>query len=121
MTRRLKSLWQGEINLCKTFWVYGIIILTLIPQLIVLLGGIIGGILFPNLPFPIFIIFVSALAFIYIIYGIFIVIAVFRSANKYQGQRIWAHLAKLMIIALVATIVILNFQGFWHELKYPRW
>lgn len=69
------------------------------------------------MPEGMFLLLISPLAIINMAYGVFLAIAVQRSANKYHGPRIWARLAKVTMTALVTIIILLNVQGFFKEIK----
>lgn len=81
----IKQLWRGELPLVLTYWAYGV-------------GGNIAMKLFlltlavamPVLALPVLL--------LSLIYSIFISVAIWRSANKYEGNRLWAILAKIAII-----------------------
>jgi len=89
----IRDLWRGDVTLGKTFWLFGFgvnLLLTIIflffnnqPDILAILPG------------KIF--FFSLLVFS-IIYGPFVLIAIWRSANKYQGLPRFAILAKIMAI-----------------------
>jgi len=115
MKQTFSDLWQGDIILWKTFWLFGVAILSVLLQLLPILAGLVGGLL--NVPQGVFLIFVSLLATIFMAYGVFVAIAVKRSADKYQGPPIWAHLAKVIMTLLVIIIVFFNLQGIFTEIK----
>ena len=92
-TNLVIDLWRGDISLAKTYWLFGVVV------------GICFAITFAFIEFqssglsegfgPVVII---GLILFYFIYAIFINIAIWRSASKYQGPKRWAILAKIMVI-----------------------
>lgn len=97
-------LFNGDISLPVTYWIFGVII-----------GNVIFGTLCSVidskyfeliskvgiLPINVFLIFT-------LVYNIFILIAIYRSALKYKGNKIWSILARiLVIINTVFSIAIL--------------
>lgn len=92
-TNLVLDLWRGDVSLVKTYWLFGVVV------------GICFAITFAFVEYqssglsegfgPVFII---GLIVAYFIYGIFINIAIWRSANKYQGPKRWAILAKIMVL-----------------------
>ncbi len=89
----IKDLWHGDIPLSKTFWLFGVcasvlfkaifLYFTFQPQIF---STDIGWIIF--LP-------ITILA---LIYSPFILISIWRSANKYKGLARYAILAKVMVV-----------------------
>jgi hypothetical protein len=99
MVGRLKSLWRGEIQLQKTFWLFGIVTLLLFSFTFIVSQEIIAAITGKVLNAPFY--FDCFLVFIFIVYGIFIIVSIWRSANKYRGHRKWSRLAKVTSIIFV--------------------
>jgi cell division protein FtsB len=105
----ITRLFNGDISLAVTYWVFGVII-----------GNVIFGTLYSvidskyieivakigTLPIIIFIVITFA-------YNFFVLIAIYRSAVKYDGNKIWSILARILVIintifsigVLVATFV----------------
>lgn len=89
----IRALWKGDISLAKTFWLFGFCINLLFmitffyfeiqPQI---LSTPIGWILF------------CLLLLFSTIYGPFILISIWRSANKYKGPFVYTILAKVAVI-----------------------
>lgn len=88
-SRSVRSLWRGDVPLRVTYWLYGV-----------------SGAFLLSLPF----IFVEAYPpqfpveialFVYSLpvlgYSVFVVVAIWRAATKYQGSVWWARLAKLSV------------------------
>jgi len=90
----ITRLWKGDVRLVITFWVFWWLV-----GFIVLICSIIietyTGI--PNLS-----------TFLSTIYTIFMMVALWRSANKYIGHIIWRNLAQLwVVLAWLSLIAIL--------------
>jgi len=90
----IRELWRGNVPLSITFWRFGVGVSLLLnaallyaqfqPDILTTVGGLIC--------------FLLTLLFS-IIYSPFILIAIWRSANKYQGLQRYAVLAKIMVIS----------------------
>ncbi len=74
------KLYRGEVPLVITFWVFNIVISTII---------------YITLPFIVF-----------LIVDIFFMVALWNSAGHYQGSSIWKTLARLMIVLSVISILL---------------
>ena len=98
----ITRLWRGEITLWKTFWLFGV-------------GGGLA------LELPIFsvmmaltdvpddttaLVFLSALSFL-LVYLTWVFVGIWRASSRYQGEKIWAVLAKIAVVAETAKIVLL--------------
>jgi hypothetical protein len=94
--------WRGKIALQYTFWLFGVG------------GGLALGL-------PIFsammaltdvpdddtaVVFLAALGFLSV-YLTWVIVGVWRAANKYQGEKAWVVLAKIFVVAETAKIVLL--------------
>ena len=95
-TSFLSNLIKGEIALWKTYWLFGVI------------GNIIATFLI-----NIFAQFSENLFFMVlvsmIIYKIVVFIAIWNSASKYTGSKMWAILAKIMVVlGFLSTLAIFN-------------
>ena len=124
----IRDLWRGDVPLWKIFWFYYI---TTIPLLFLIEDYMMKGILSFS-PGPVGTVFDSVnltltetllyladaglilyVAFFSLIYLPFILIGVWRSADKYQGRKIYSYLAKFVIITtwgnlLKSVLVLLN-------------
>lgn len=89
----IRALWQGEVSLAKTYWIFGICINVL---LFISLSYILSNELLFSTPQG-KLIFWMLVAFS-LIYTPFILISIWRSANKYAGTKTWSILAKIMAI-----------------------
>lgn len=95
-TSFLNNLLKGNISLWKTYWLFGVI------------GNIIATTLI-----NIFTQFSETLFFIILIiaiaYKIGVFIAIWNSASKYVGLKIWAILAKIMVVlGFISILAIFN-------------
>jgi phosphoglycerol transferase MdoB-like AlkP superfamily enzyme len=89
----VKALWRGEVSLPKTYWIFGICINVL---LLISLSYISRNEqLFSPPPWKL--IFWTLFGFS-LVYTPFILICIWRSANKYTGTKTWSILAKIMVI-----------------------
>ena len=95
-TSFLSNLIKGEIALWKTYWLFGVI------------GNIIATILiniFAQFSEMLFLI----ILIITIAYKIGIFIAIWNSASKYVGLKIWAILAKtIVVLGFISILAIFN-------------
>ena len=89
----IKELWRGDVPLSRAFWLFGFGINLLLTIAFLYL------IFQPDLlTTKIGVIFYLLLLLFYIIYGPFILIGIWRSANKYQGLQRYPIAAKIMVI-----------------------
>jgi len=109
------NLWHGNAPLWKTFWLYGVAALIIIPQVFTIPMGIIAW--FSKVSDGTFLFLISPLLIAYIAYGIFLTISTWRSADRYQGQIIWSRLAKVTMTALVIIVIVLNGYSLIKEVK----
>lgn len=90
MINVIKRLWYGDYSLAKTYWGWG------------LLGGIALGFL---LTIPAVV--VGSITLIYLVelirlaFSVIMLVAIWRSARKYTGSRIWRFLAQLGAVGAV--------------------
>ncbi len=97
MMRLIKQLWAGEIPLGQAFWLYNVVYglllnlvtLALFLALLVRDANIVLVALAFALPIP---------------YNLLMIVAVWRSADRYQGPKSWAELAR--IAALIWMIAL---------------
>ena len=91
MTDTIKSLWAGEVPLREAFWTYAVaygLILNMSTSALFLVVAAMGAnawVLVPVflLPVP---------------YNFFMIVAVWRSAGRYQGSKDWADLARILTL-----------------------
>lgn len=94
----LKNLWEGNLGLAMTYWVYGV------------LGGIVWGVGISAInPAPngslIKIVWLLFACYYFVIY-----IGVWKAANKFAGNKAWAILAKFAVIVAVLPVAIHFFK-----------
>lgn len=96
----IRDLWRGDVPLVKTYWLFGV------------LPGIFFNFAFAYIeyqssvfPTVLGLIFVLGLVVFVFTYSVFISLAIWRSANKYQGLQRYAILAKVAVILGVMGLI----------------
>ena len=90
MTSYIGRLWRGEIALWVTYWVWGVI------------GSLLVALAITPMPIGIRFSMRLFLALLMLAYYVLIFVAVWRSAGRYPGRRIWAKLARgVLLMGLV--------------------
>ena len=93
----LKMLWRGEIPLGRTYWVFGVLFYSLLTIPSYFTVPIVSGsaslepsasIVFGRMAYAMFV----------FAYTAFVSVAIWRSAGRYEGQPIWAVLARVMVV-----------------------
>ncbi|KTD06924.1 hypothetical protein [Legionella jamestowniensis] len=97
----LKTLFYGEFPLWATFWIFGVLVITLINIGFYFIISNIITIVNKIGTFPIY-----GLILLAMIYIIFIWIAIWNSASNYQGSKILAILTKVIVILSVAFTLL---------------
>ena len=99
MTRRLNDLWNGRVPLSRVFWDWAVIY------------GSFANLLATGAALTMIVIGWPALLavvvhFLPVPYNLLMVVAVWRSAARYEGDAIWAQLARgaILVWAAVATL-----------------
>ena len=93
----LKILWRGEIPLVRTYWVFGVLFLSLLTIPSYFTVPIVSG--SANLEPSASTVFGGmAYAIFVFAYTVFVSVAIWRSAGRYEGQPIWAILARVMVV-----------------------
>lgn len=82
-------LWRGEVSLGETYWIWGILV-----NLLIRFGA---SDLHEAAPI---------LGLVPIAYGVFILVAIWRSATRYRGPHLWGMLAKAVVILNVLILVV---------------
>jgi len=91
-TYNLYNLFEGNLGLAVTYWVYGV------------LGGIVWVVgIFALNPDPQLI---EVVWLFFVFYYFFVYVGIWRAATKYNGNKVWAILAKFAIIITVLPITI---------------
>lgn len=99
MTRRLDDLWNGRVPLARVFWNYAVIygsIANLLATGAALAMIVLG---WPAL-------LAVAVHFLPVPYNLLMVVVVWRSAAHYQGDAIWAQLARGAILVWAAIMTL---------------
>ena len=98
MIGRIARLWNGEESLARAFWEYAILYGTLANVIVTI--AMFASVA-ANAPAWV----VVVLYVLTIPYNVFIVVAVWRSAQRYQGSAEWALLARIAVVvwAFVAS------------------
>ncbi len=89
---------NGDYGLAKTYWLYGVlvgIVVNVISNAVTSVGGVV------------------ILILAYTAYEIPVIMGTWRAANKYQGLKIWAVLAKIAVVlgAIMLAVVLLAVIG----------
>ncbi len=101
VTKYLIKLYKGDIPLYITFWIFGMLIGHLLMTLVnTVVNLYMYQIIVYELQWLILLIFI-----ILMLYNIFILIAIWRSSNKYQGKKSNRELAKLCIVFSIYGMV----------------
>ena len=100
LTKFTKNLWEGKITLWKTFWGISFVFLIIFVPIELLVSE-------DNYPVRAF------LNILYLIFSVFSLICVWRSANNYNGRRVWYYLAKLTAIIdlMFSTLTAIQYGG----------
>lgn len=96
----IKRLWRGEIPLWKTFWLYGVLLPIVVSILYPILLTIVVHFIF------IYIAYIFTLGILGLIYSVIIFVAIWGSAGKYEGDKIWAWLSKILVIFMAAIFLL---------------
>lgn len=91
----IRALWRGNIPLAKTYWLYGFLVLLLLNLPLIIIET------YPPNPSTLATVLVGANTLIILIYCVFILVAVWRSASNYTGYKYWAGLAKFWVIMVL--------------------
>ncbi len=89
---------NGDFGLAKTYWVYGVlvgVVVNIITNVVTSIGGLV------------------ILILAYTAYQIPVIMGIWRAANKYQGPKIWAILAKIAVVlgAIMLAVGLLTVLG----------
>ena len=86
------ELWQGRVSLARTAWLFGGLAMLLFLSPILILSFV-GPALLQTPP-------ILALSVFVLLYSVFIAVAIWRSANNYQGWFAWRALAKGSVVVV---------------------
>jgi len=97
----LTGVWRGEANLATTYWGYGVLPLICISVVEFGISSIVSG--------SVGLLIVAAIYLLVLPYLFFVGVAIWRSAKRYGGRRIWAFLARAVVVlngvAFILTLV----------------
>lgn len=99
----VKQLWRGDVPLFKTYWVFGFAVSILLNAIMMFVVALQGEM--PSLE-PLFL----GLWVFTTLYGLFMAVAIWRSAGKYEGPKHWGLLARAVVVLSVLRTV-LNITG----------
>lgn len=97
MKALVRSLWLGEMPLARAFWEYAILyglllnLLTTIGSLMLFAAKAPAG-------------YGLGLFLLAVPYNLFVLVAVWRSAGRYQGERHWADFARIAVVLWVLAV-----------------
>ena len=86
-------LWRGQISLPMTYWVWGVFI----TFIVTLITGFLFGILTQNQTLTSNILTIG-MGVIVLLYSFFILVSIWRSATNHDGSRLWANIAKVIVV-----------------------
>lgn len=89
----VSRLWKGKVPLPVTFWAFGFV-----PNVVI---GILLTMLSLNDPST-----ARTFSFVYLGYYAFIVVAIWRSSERYEGPKIWGSLARIVVMLGVLRTVL---------------
>ena len=99
-TTLVEDLWHGDVPLVLTYWVYGFVVGIAFAMAFFAIDYFITGLDEGFGPM-----FILGLMLVYFVYTAFINIAIWRSASKYRGRKLWAVLAKIMVLVSWAALI----------------
>ena len=95
----LADLWNGRISMSRVFWEYAICFGTVLNLLTTIASfALVAG----NYPGWLAV----AVFFLATPYNLLMIIAVWRSAVRYEGRQLWATLARALIIVWAAAVTL---------------
>ncbi len=114
----LKNMYYGNVPLVYIFWIFGFFVL--LPMELLHRGLSYGIQIFENLYITNLLLIIDyAILLIYIPLEILNIIAIWRSANKYTGRKIWRKITKTMIVIscifYIIGMAVFFMQGFLDE------
>lgn len=96
------KMWRGDVPLWQACWIYGVlgkVLLSLALSVATLLSKI----------YPLVGLLIIPLFVFQACYNVVVFISIWKSSYKYEGNPLWASLARVMIIA--ASILYVNFAS----------
>lgn len=99
MTRLAKQLWAGEVPLASAFWRYAVLYGFLVNAVA---SGLLAILLVRDAPLVL-----AGIAFaLPLPYNLFAVVAVWRSADRYEGPKLHAELARIVTVIWMIALAI---------------
>ena len=94
-----RSLWRGEMPLIVTYWLYGVLgsVLLNVPLIVAEEYSVDS---------PAGTLAVFGYSLIVLAYSVFVAVAIWRAATRHEGSRLWAGLAKVVVILGLARFVV---------------
>jgi glucan phosphoethanolaminetransferase (alkaline phosphatase superfamily) len=100
-TGTIARLWRGEVPLVQAYWLYG--------ALLGLLFNVVGFVVAEAAPQLVLLWWLLRLAYV-----VLIVVAIWRSSERYQGPKIWSALARISVMLSIGY----NLIAIYVQLKY---
>jgi len=94
------DLWRGDVPLVLTYWMYGFVVGVAFAMAFFAIDYLVTGLAEGFGPM-----FILGLMLVYFVYTAFINVAIWRSASKYRGRKLWAILAKIMVLVSWAALI----------------
>ncbi len=108
----IATLWNGDYSLATTFWVFGVLVRTLMWMILKVLQ--ILEIVSNTGPW-----LLVGTALLLTVLDVCILVGLWRSASKYTGFRLWPILVKALVILIVFSNAILVGQTYYAVLDRP--
>jgi hypothetical protein len=90
----VRRLWHGYVPLFITYWGWGV------------LGNVVWGVVGAFAAAARMPLLFMIVVFLNLAYAVFVSIAIWRSAGRYSGKRIWAELARISVAANMARAMV---------------
>ena len=100
-------LFRGDIPLPITFWVFGILIGNVLPRAMRIMIELNSLAIFTNIGARV----VQGVSFLFLAYSIFMLVATWRSADKYKGSALWTALARISVSFSLLLIIANIYMG----------
>ncbi|HPG00817.1 MAG TPA: hypothetical protein PLE77_12175 [Kiritimatiellia bacterium] len=105
--KRIAQLWRGEVKLWKTFWIFGIVVPVLFS-----IASALMQVFFVRLWKPSIVVFALGGIAISVVYTVYILVAIWRSAGKHAGIKVWAWCARVYVIACISVTAYVTYSAF---------
>lgn len=87
----IKNLWEGNVPLVRTFWVWGFAFKVALNAILLIVGAW-------SVDNPVYANAFLGVWLFSVVYFVFISVAIWRSSNRYEGNKVWAVLAKCAVV-----------------------